>query len=242
MDQTSSPKPVAAWLMLISRCVLFLFFQAVIALVLLLLGHANAWDESAGWWLYTVIPTNLVCVYLLVILFKAEGKRYLDLLRFTRATVGRDLLWLLGSSVIGVPAMALPLTNLAVLIFGNAMEPVNMMFKPLPVWALALGLLFPLTIAFAELPTYYGYVMPRLALQVKNTWVALLIAAFFLALQHSFMPFIPDGRFFLWRFGMFLPFALFAGLVLKLRPGLMPYMVILHGLLDVATLSTYMMV
>src|SRR5512140_3569417 len=129
MDQRPSPKPVAAWLMLISRCVLFLFFQVVIALVLLLLGHANAWDESAGWWLYAVIPANLVSVYLLVILFKAEGKRYLDLLRFTKGTVGKDLLWLLGSSVVGVPAMALPLTNLAVLIFGNAMEPVNMMFK-----------------------------------------------------------------------------------------------------------------
>ena len=240
--QTSSPKPIVPWLMLVSRGLLFLFFQAVIALALFLARQPNAWDNSAGWWMFSVVAANLVCVFLLVGLFKAEGKRYIDILRFSKSTVGRDLLWLFGSSIVGVPVMAAPMTNLAVLIFGDAMAPIHMMFRTLPGWALALGILFPLTIPFAELPTYFGYVMPRIAAQIKNNWDAWLIASFFLALQHSFLPFLPDGRFFLWRFGMYLPFALFAGLMLKLRPSLLPYMAIVHGLLDISTLSVYWMI
>ena len=64
----------------------------------------------------------------------------------------------------------------------------------------------------------------------------------FLAAQHCFLPLILDGRFLLWRLGMYLPFALFAGLMLKLRPSLLPYMVIVHGLIDISTLSVYWMV
>ena len=242
MNTTASTKPLAPWLMLVSRCLLFLLFQGLISLVLFLVRQPNAWDESARWWLFTVILANLVSVFLLVRLFKAEGKRYLDILRFSKATVGKDLLWIFGSSVVGVPVMAAPMNTLAPLIFGDRMTPVNMMFQPLPGWALALGFLFPLTIAFAELPTYFGYVMPRLASQLKNGWIAWLIASFFLAAQHCFLPLLLDGRFLLWRLGMYLPFALFAGLMLKLRPSLLPYMAIVHGLIDISTLSVYWMV
>ena len=104
------------------------------------------------------------------------------------------------------------------------------------------GLLFPLTIAFAELPTYFGYVMPRLAPQLKSGWLAWAVASFFLAFQHCFLPFILDGRFLLWRLGMYLPFAFFAGLLLKLRPSLLPYFVVMHALIDISTLSVYLMV
>jgi hypothetical protein len=242
MNTTVSPKPFAPWLMLLSRSLLFLFFQVFISLVLLLASQPDAWAESARWWVFSVILANLASVFLLVTVFKAEGKRYVDILRFSRATLGKDLLWLFGSSIIGVPIMAAPMNVLAPAIFGEAMAPINMMFRPLPTWALVLGFLFPITIMFSELPTYFGYVMPRLAAQLKNGWVAWLIASFFLAAQHCFLPLILDGRFILWRLGMYLPFALFAGLMLKLRPSLLPYMVIVHGLIDISTLSVYWMI
>jgi hypothetical protein len=241
MNNPISPKPLAPWLMLISRSLLFLVFQGVITLILFLARQSNAWDESARWWLFSVIAANLVSVFLLISLLEGEGKSYLDLLRFSKGTAGRDLAWLFGSSVIGVPVMAAPMNTLAALIFGASMIPINMMFRPLPTWALVLGFLFPLTIAFAELPTYFGYVMPRLAAQLKNGWVAWLIASLFLAAQHCFLPLILDGRFILWRLGMYLPFALFAGLLLKLRPSLLPYMAIVHALIDISTWAVYFM-
>jgi len=240
--ENKATNPVVPWLMLVSRSFLFLLFQVLITLGFVIAGHQNGWDESARWWVFFVIPANLVSVFLLVRLFKSEGKRYLDILRFSKATAGKDVAWLLGSSVVGVPVMAAPMNTLAAWIFGDSMAPINMMFKPLPGWALVLGFLFPLTIAFAELPTYFGYVMPHLAAQLKNGWVAWLIASFFLAAQHCFLPFIPDGHFILWRLGMYLPFALFAGLMLKLRPSLLPFMAIFHALIDISTLSVYWMI
>ena len=116
-----------------------------------------------------------------------------------------------------------------------------MLFRPLPTWAFVVSFLFPFTIWFAELPTYFGYAMPRLEAQLKDGWAAWLIASFFLAAQHMFLPLILDGGYLLWRLGMFLPFALFTGFVLKLRPGLLPYFVIVHALMDVTTVLVYLM-
>ena len=132
------------------------------------------------------------------------------------------------------------MTILATMLFGDAMVPTTMMFRPLPTWAFVLSFLFPLTIAFAELPTYFGYVMPRLEAHLKNGWLAWLIASFFLGAQHMFLPLILDGRFILWRLGMYLPFALFVGLVIKLRPTLLPYLMILHALMDLSAVAVYL--
>jgi hypothetical protein len=128
------------------------------------------------------------------------------------------------------------------LIFGDANVATLLLFRPLPTWAFVLSFLFPLTIWFAELPTYFGYCLPRLEAQIKNSWLAWLIASFFLAAQHIFLPFILNGGYLAWRFGMFLPFALVTGLALKLRPGLLPYFVIGHALIDITTVLVYIMI
>jgi hypothetical protein len=228
--------------MLISRSVLFLIFQALIALIFAAAGNASAWDESARWWTFVAFLANFASLYLLVRLFNAEGERFFDILRFSRETWKTDLLWFVGFSIIGLPIAAAPREPLAVAIFGDAMIATNMFFLPLPTWAFVLSFLFPLTIWFAELPTYFGYCMPRLEAQLKNGWAAWLIASLFLAAQHMFLPFILNGGYLLWRFGMFLPFALVAGLALKLRPALLPYFVIVHALMDVTTVLVYLMI
>jgi hypothetical protein len=130
-------------------------------------------------------------------------------------------------------------------IFGDPMTPIHMLFRPLPLWALVVGLLFPATMAFAEMPTYFGYAMPRLfckgATQTRPyAWLAFVVASFFLSLQHIFLPFIADWNYLLWRGLMYLPFALYAGLMVKLRPNLLPYFAIVHALMDVSVLAVYL--
>ena len=230
------------WLMLISRSALFLLIQGLIALIFAASGNTAAWDESSRWWTFMAFLANFASLYLLVRLYQAEGKRYFDILRFSRAAWKTDLLWFVGFSIIGMPIAAVPREPLAAALFGDAMTATNMMFQPLPTWAFVLSFLFPLTIWFAELPTYFGYCMPRLEAQFKNGWLAWLIASFFLAAQHMFLPLILDGGYMLWRLGMFLPFALFTGLALKLRPTLLPYFVIVHALMDVTTVLVYLMI
>ena len=230
------------WLMLISRLVLFLLFQLLIALILAVAGIQSAWAESARWWTFMAFLANFVSIYLLVRVFNAEGKQYFEAIRFSRATVKTDLIWFFASSLIGMPIAAAPMNILGTAIFGDPMIPTYMLFQPLPAWAFVLSFLFPLTIAFAELPTYFGYVMPRLAGQLKNGWLAWLIASLTLAAQHMFLPLILDSRFILWRFGMYLPFALFAGLMIKLRPSLLPYYLIVHALIDISAVAVYLMI
>jgi membrane protease YdiL (CAAX protease family) len=89
------------------------------------------------------------------------------------------------------------------------------------------------TVALTELPTYFAYCMPRLEAQTGR-WSAVLLSSFFLAAQHCTLPLIWDGRFFVWRLLMFIPFALFVGLLLRWRPQLLPYLVVVHGLMDLA--------
>lgn len=235
-------KPSSPWLMLVSRSALFLLFQLLIALILSLAGKSNAWNVSARYWTFLAFLTNFVSLYLLIRVYKAEGKRFWDILRFSRETWKKDLLWFIGLSIIGMPIAAAPREPLAALMFGDPMIATKLLFQPLPTWAFVLSFLFPLTIWFAELPTYFGYVMPRLEAQLKNGWAAWFIASFFLAAQHMFLPLILNGGYMFWRFGMFLPFALFTGLVLKFRPALLPYFVIVHTLLDVSTVLVYLMV
>jgi hypothetical protein len=228
------------WFMLLSRSALFLFFQLLIAFILVLAGTTSAFREAAKYWPFMAICANTVSIYLLVRLYRAEGKRYLDAIKFSRAAWKNDLLWFLGVSIIGLPIAALPMNIVGDALFGDRMTPVYMMFRTLPAWALVVSLLFPLTVAFAELPTYFAYCMPRLSVQMKNGWLAWLIAAFFLGAQHMFLPLIPDGRFMLWRLLMYMPFALFAGFFLKLRPTLLPYFMIVHALVDFSAVAVYL--
>lgn len=230
------------WLMLVSRSALFIFFQLLIALLLAATGTPSTWDESARWWTFMATLANFASIYLLLRVFSAEGKRYSEAIRFSRSTVKTDLLWFFLSSLIGMPIAAAPMNMLGAAIFGDPMTPTYMLFRPLPGWAFVLSFLFPLTIAFAELPTYFGYVMPRLAAQLKSGWFAWLIASLFLAAQHMFLPSILDGSFILWWLGMYLPFALFAGLMIKLRPTLLPYYMIVHALIDVSAVAVYLMI
>ena len=95
-------------------------------------------------------------------------------------------------------------------------------------------ILFPLVQGLVEIPTYMLYARPRLEAQWLRPWLAVALASFFLSAQHVFAPFIPDAHFITYRTVMFLPFALLIGLVMRARPRLMPYMAVIHVLMDLS--------
>ena len=68
-----------------------------------------------------------------------------------------------GLVVLSSVAATVPNIFLAGWLFGNSQAVVPLYFRALPLWAIipTRGL-FPVTIAFAELPTYFAYAMPRL--------------------------------------------------------------------------------
>lgn len=220
-------------IMLFSRLALFAFWQAILALIFAVLGWASPWNASIAWWPVSAILSNLVSLLLLIGLARQEGMSYFDYLNFERRTLWRDLLISLGILVISAPLAYIPNVALAQALFGDPQQTFELMFHSLPLWAAYLSLvLFPISIALAELPTYFGYTMPRLAVLTGRGWAAVSLAALFLSLQHTTLPLIFDWRFILWRAVMFLPFALLVAIALYWRPRLLAFLMIGHGLID----------
>ncbi len=231
-----TPAPRWAWVMLFSRLFLFLVMQGIFAAVLYLAGAASGWDASAAWWPITVSLVNFICLFLLVRLYRGEGKRYWDLFKFDRAYWKSDLLVMAGVLLISGPIAFLPNSMLSKAIFGDPQAGNNLFLQPLPLWAAWVTiLLFPATQALAELPNYFAYVMPRLESQTGSKLLAIALPALLLGLQHLAAPLLLDGQFIVWRGLMFMPFAFLVGLVLYWRPRLLPYLVVVHFLMDLAT-------
>lgn len=220
---------------LVSRLVLFLFFQAVVAVFL------TSWEASEKYWLLTATLTNIVSISLLVFLFRREGQNYLDIFRIKRSLFKKDILVFLGIILISGPLVFGPGYLLSQLIWGDADIPTAMMFRPIEGWMVyILMVAFPVSIAFAELATYFVYVMPRLQRNMKSKWPGLLLPVLFLSIQHCTLPFIPDISFILYRGLVFLPFAFLVGFSISIRPSLFPYFAIFHGIMDFGTAMMYL--
>jgi len=231
-----------SFLMLVIRSLLFLVFQALIALTFLFKGSSEVWNTSAAWWPFAIIFTNLVCLALLIHFYRHEGKRFWDVFRVERQFIKKDLLFLLGFLVVAGPLGYLPNILSARGLFGDPQVALNLLVRPLPAWAAIVSFtLFPLLQGLVEIPTYMVYALPRLEAQGLRPWMAVALASFFLSAQHMFAPFLPDGRFIIYRFVMFLPFAVFIALVMRARPRLMPYMAVIHALMDMSVAVMFLM-
>jgi hypothetical protein len=221
--------------MLVIRSLLFLAFQALIALIFLVGGASGPWDASAGWWPFAVIFTDLVCLALLIRFYRSEGRRFREVFRIERQFVKQDLLFLLVFLIIAGPLGYLPNIWSARWLFGNPQAALDLLVRPLPAWAAVISFIcFPILQGLVEIPAYMLYSMPRLEAQGLKPWQAAALAGFFLAAQHIFAPFLPEGRFILYRLVMFLPFAVLIAAVMRIRPRLMPYIAVIHVMMDMS--------
>ncbi|MDX1437554.1 MAG: hypothetical protein R3335_12125 [Anaerolineales bacterium] len=229
------------WVMLFSRLILFCGIQALFALAYYLAGASGPWEKSADWWLMVVILTNIVSVALLIRVFHMEGKSYWDLFHFDRAHLGADLLAILLVTVIAAPVSYLPNVILGKALFGTPEATLDLLVRPLPLWvAYACILLFPVTQGLAELPTYFGYVLPRFKANGMVPWIAIALPSLMLGFQHLALPLLFDIRFIAWRALMYLPFALLVAVVLNWRPRLLPYLVIVHIIMDMSFAAMFL--
>ena len=237
-----APK-IAPWLMLFSRTALFFTVQALFAFGFYLSGSASAWEAGANWWPIAVASANLVVLALLIRLFKSEGKRYWDIFRFERQHIKGDLLAVLGITLLAAPVSYLPNVMLGTLLFGSPEATLDLFIRPLPLWAVYLSVLvFPLTQGVTELPTYFGYVMPRFKAQGMQKWLAISLPALMLGLQHIAVPFLLDMRFITWRALMYIPFAFLLGIAIHWRPRLLPYFAIIHVLMNMSLAPMFLAV
>lgn len=235
IQETGCQQTSLFWILvtLFSRIILFPVFQAFIALFFVIQGVASAWNESIAWWPVTAILTNIVCLALMNLLLKREGLNLFSLYRFDYLRSMRNLLLALGGLAIAAVLTAIPNTLGALLLFGDRLAGVEMMFRPLPAWSVWMIIaFFPVTVALTELPMYFGYVMPRLKLLAGRKWIAVVASGFCFGAQHAFLPLIFDWRFILWRLIMLMLFTLFVAILLNWRPRLLPFYLIGHFIIN----------
>jgi len=224
-----------SYFLLASRLLLFVVFQAIIALAV------NSWEASQKYWLLTATLTNIVSITFLYILFKRDGVSFFKIFSFNRAGLKKDLIIFAGLVVLSVPVVIAPGYLLSITLWGDPDVPATMMFGPIEKWLIYILLIaFPLTITFAELATYFVYVMPKLKKTLKVRWFAIMLPVLFLSVQHCTLPFIPDLNFILYRGLVFLPFAILIGVSIYYRPTLFIYLAILHGILDFGTVLMFL--
>lgn len=240
MSALGSVRPTAAvrrwaWGLLFLRTVTFLAAQAVVVLGLALAGAREPWWSSASWWPVTATLANLVGLALLDGRLRAEGLGWRDLLRSSGEGRGRDVLALLVTLPIIAVAAALPPAWIGAALWGDQAVGQALLIGPLPLWAALVSLVaFPVTTAAVELPTYAGYVLPRLRASGIPVVAAVLIVGLVLGVQHGALPFLPAKDFFIWRTTMFIPFGLAIVGAIAWRPRLLPLFVGVHLLLDIA--------
>ena len=226
--------PRRVWGMLALRSVVSLSLLLVVALAYALLGRPDPVAASSAWWLWFVTAANVASIALMARFARLEGLRLRDVYFVDRTTWRGDLRWAgvfaVGSVVLAMP----PGMALAALLWGDANYPNALLFQPLPLLAVyPLLLLMPVTQGLAELPLYWGYVAPRLRAFGYGRWAVIGLVGAVLSLQHLFFSMRFDWRYDLWLAVKFLPFALWTGYVVDRRPTALPYLMVLHALIDV---------
>lgn len=220
---------------LIARSVFMVVAQALVAGVYLARGHSSPWNAAAPWWTVYATLVDIGCLTLMWRFTRTEGIRLRDLVGRIRLRRGHDILLGIGCLLLLSFFFSIPGFMASKLGFDTAqtaMYPGLFSERRLPLWAVVYSFsFFWLIWSPTEEMTYNGYTLPRIAALTGHKWIAVLLVGFWWALQHSFLPFILDWRYVLWRFLFFLP-GVFVIALLYLRIRRLAPLILAHWAMD----------
>ena len=206
------------------RCIVFL-------LVFIVSSQITNRDlsEISNWWSVIATIVNIFTVALLICIAKKNSKTYWELINYQKGktkvkqVVGITILIV----VVGMVGMYLA----GFLCYGVIPYAAPMMIAPIPkMLAVLNAFLLPVTTAFAEDGLYLGLGVNGM----KNKFCAIIIPAFFFALQHSFIPVLFDAKYIAYRFLSFLPLTIILCWYYYKKRNPLPIMVG-HAIIDFAT-------
>ena len=206
------------------RSILFILIFALISAF-----SKTSLTEISGFWTLAVIVVNILTILILFFICKKEKTNYLDLIKYKKGNtkIKSVVLFSLVSIIAGIGGM-----YIAGFICYNELPylPV-MMVKPIPVvLSIIVILILPITTTLAEDGLYLGVGVNN----INNKYCAILIPAFFYAIQHSFIPFLFDTQFIIYRFISFLPLTILFCSYYYCKKNPLPLMVG-HFVLNIAT-------
>lgn len=182
---------------------------------------SNIWSVAAS-------VINILFVLSLVLITRKQGG-YLKLINYEKGkTRPKQVFAMIGIILlVGMAGMYLA----GWICYGVIPYAAPMMIAPIPVALAVINLIvLPVSTALAEDSLYLGCGVR----QIENKFVAIIVPAFFFAVQHSFIPTLPDVRYIIYRFISFLPLTVILCMHYHKHKNPLPIM-IGHAVIDVAT-------
>lgn len=182
---------------------------------------SNIWSVAAS-------VINILFVLSLVLITRKQGG-YLKLINYEKGkTRPKQVFAMIGIILlVGMAGMYLA----GWICYGVIPYAAPMMIAPIPVVPAVINLIvLPVSTALAEDSLYLGCGVR----QIENKFVAIIVPAFFFAVQHSFIPTLPDVRYIIYRFISFLPLTVILCMHYHKHKNPLPIM-IGHAVIDVAT-------
>ena len=176
------------------RCIIFFLIFIISSAVL-----NKSLDEISNIWSVVATVVNIITIFILILASKKNGG-YLKLINYEKGktSVKQVILITLLVLLVGMGGMYLA----GFICYGVIPYAAPMMIAPIPLWLAVINVvLLPVSTALAEDGLYLGCGVNN----IENKYLAILLPAFFFALQHSFIPFLFDIRYIIYRFLSFLP-------------------------------------
>lgn len=211
------------YLLLPIRCVIFA--------LIFMIGSAvtgKPLDEISSIWSVAASAVNIAVILLLIFIAKKSGG-FARLINYEKGkTRSKQVIGMIFFILLaGMGGMYLA----GFICYGIIPYAAPMMIAPIPLWLAAVNILvLPISTALAEGGLYLGCGVN----QFKNKYAAILVPAFFFALQHCFIPTLLDARYIAYRFLSFLPLVVILCAYYHKHRDPLPIM-IGHAVIDAAT-------
>lgn len=212
----------------------FLPVRCIIFLVVFIVGagitHKEV-DAISNWWSIVATVTNIFTIFLLVIVAKKDHRTFGEVINYQKGKTKVREVVIVSAVVILVGMFGMYLAGL--ICYGVIPYISPMMIAPIALPAAIINvILLPLTVVFAEDGLYLGFGVNH----IQNKYLAVLVPAFFFALQHSFIPLMFDIRFVIYRFLSFLPLTIILCIYYYKKRNPLPIM-IGHAIIDLFTVA-----
>lgn len=157
-------------------------------------------NDISNWWSIVASIVNIITIVILVLIAKKLNISYFKLINYEKGKT--NIKQIIIMCVITLVFASTGMYLAGYICYGVIPYLAPMMASPIPlILAIINFVVLPLTVSFAEDGLYLGCGVNSF----KNKYAAILVPAFFYALQHSFIPVLFDFKFIIYRFLSFLP-------------------------------------
>ena len=206
------------------RCIMFIIIFVVGSYI-----TKKSLNDITNWWSIVATIVNVITILILIFVAKRIGSSYKELINYEKGKTKIKEVIIITLIVLIFVSVGMNVAGLICYKVIPYMAP--MMAAPVPlILAIINFILLPLTVAFAEDGLYLGCGVNSF----KNKCLAILVPAFFYALQHSFIPVLFDFKFIIYRFLCFLPLTIIFCIYYHKKKNPVPIM-IGHAIVEIAS-------